>query len=797
MDFQRQDRKNFSNIFLFFQREDVRYILRHWYWLALGALVGWFVVWFVFKTKQPEYQQSATLLSRVDASTGITITGSASSDALDALQNYNAEKGIGNLLDNQMIIQSRRLITRVVDSLDLQTAYRIRTGLRPQMLWEYRPFTVKFRGGLDQPLTFDAEVTKNGKVEIYNFEIDGKQQEVQPLVDMDKPFFTPYGEITIFHADNDPKFVGLRIHVERMTKEQAVMHFFHHTKAKILEDKADLLHVTVTDDNPYRAADIRDVLIHVFRADILDFKNTQANQMSRFVNERLDTLGSKLRVIQLAIAEFRKNNQVMAYEDNMRHYLSQSTAADQRRHELETKLAIVNNLKSYLKNNMENTNALLPMHDGMDQSMMLSINAYNTLMTEYLRLYTPEAGASSILQTMEKGLEARRKTIEMSVNNLVATLQTQIASVKEEYERLRRLMEVQPEGTARFVDLQRQQRVLDDLYMYQLNVREEVNMQLAISVQNMRVVETTIPQNSAPIAPKKRWYTLALLLGLGIPALILYYLSRADWVLHNRQEVERLSRLPILGEIPQRSESHQEKLLIGSDGADGLVLDAFRMLRQNLEFVRGHGHVMLITSSTPGQGKSFISRNLAATCALTGKRVLLIDADIRKLTQSHLAIGTKESTGLTNYLQGGIADPEEIIMIDGLANGVDFIPGGTVPPNPAELLMRPALSQLIDYLRPRYEYIFIDTTPAFAVADAQTLAHQSDLTLYVVRIGVENRMLLPNLDRIAAEGKFPRMNYVINGVKTDYSAYDENARPVSATDEFIQKLRRRFERLRN
>ncbi|MBQ2030323.1 MAG: polysaccharide biosynthesis tyrosine autokinase [Bacteroidaceae bacterium] len=795
MNFQFQDRKNLSGVFLFLQREDVRYVLRHWYWLALGLAVALFVVWFSFKVKQPEYQQSATLLSRVDASTGITITGSAGSDALDALQNYNAEKGNGNLLDNQMIIQSRRLLSRVVDSLDLRTAYRIRRGLQPQTLWEHRPFTVKIRDGLDLPLTFDAELTKNGKVEIYNFEIDGKPEDVQPLVDMDEPFFTPYGEITIVHADYDQNFVGQRIHVERMTREQAVMHFFRHTTAKIQDDKADLLQVTVTDDNPYRAAAIRDVLIHVFRADVLEYKNIQANQMSRFVNERLDTLGAKLRFIQLAMAEFRKNNQVMAYEENMRHYLSQSTAAEQQRHELETKLAIVNNLKAYLTNHSENPNALLPMHDGMDQNMMLSINAYNTLMTEYLRLYTPEAGASSILQTMEKGLSSRRKTIEMSVNNLVASLQTQIASVKHEYERLRQLMEVRPEGTARYVDLQRQQRVLDDLYMYQLNVREEVNMQLAISVQNMRVVETTQPQNSAPIGPKKRWYTLALLLGLGIPALILKFLSRADWVLHNREEVERYSRLPILGEIPQRSETRQE-LIISSSGADNVMLEAFRMLRQNLEFVRGHGHVMLITSSTPGQGKSFVSRNLAATCALTGKRVLLIDADIRKLTQSHLAIGTKESTGLTNYLQGGIG-PDEIIMKDGLTNGVDFIPGGSVPPNPAELLMRPTLKALLAYVRPRYDYIFIDTTPAFAVADAQTLAHQSDLTLYVVRIGVENRMLLPNLDRIAQEGKFPRMNYVINGVKADYTDYENSGNQNLSQSALLQKLRQWLKRVKS
>ena len=255
----------------------------------------------------------------------------------------------------------------------------------------------------------------------------------------------------------------------------------------------------------------------------------------------------------------------------------------------------------------------------------------------------------------------------------------------------------------------------------------------------------------------------------------------------NREEVERYSRLPILGESPQRSETRQE-LIISSSGADNVMLEAFRMLRQNLEFVRGHGHVMLITSSTPGQGKSFVSRNLAATCALTGKRVLLIDADIRKLTQSHLAIGTKESTGLTNYLQGGIG-PDEIIMKDGLTNGVDFIPGGSVPPNPAELLMRPTLKALLAYVRPRYDYIFIDTTPAFAVADAQTLAHQSDLTLYVVRIGVENRMLLPNLDRIAQEGKFPRMNYVINGVKADYTDYENSGNQNLSQSALLQKLR--------
>lgn len=761
-----------AHILTLMKDEEYRYVLSKWRWIVFGAVMSCCMAFLLLSMHQESYIQTGTLLSGIDNGTPITISGDANSDAINSILEFNNDVSTGSLNELCLILRSRKIIAQVVDILDLQTTYKTYDGLKPRVLFEMRPFTVEFSPTANDIITtFTATLTSGDELALSRFKMDGEAVNVPKTIKFDVPLATPYGNVIFRKADTNSNFTNRNIKVVHTTREAAIARYYHAVHTDIVGgtsalnmNSSDLIRISCTDDNPFKASAVVHTLIGAYRNDIIQSKDEKARIMSRYVDNRLDSLSTKLNLVQTEIAELKRNNTVMAYEGNLRLLLRQSNQVEERRHIAESKIAVLASIKNFLDAHIDK-NELLPMIDDMDRDLLLSINAYNTLMTEYMRLMSPEAGSSSILQNFNHDLALRRKAIGISVNTRYESLQKELTTIRHQSEQLKKLMAVRPEGAVRYDDLLREQKILEDLYLYQLNTREEINMQLAISVQNVREVESSDPEVASPTTDSRKWYAIALLIGIGLPIFLLYTRAGNDSTLHNRKEVEKATSLPVVGEIPERKQNSAEGSLVTSAASDAPLLEAFRLLRFNLDFVRHGKNVILLTSSTSGQGKSFTSRNLSAVCALTGKKVLLIDADIRKLTQSKLAVGKNATAGLTSYLQGSVGRPADIIIKDALAPGLDFIPGGMIPPNPAELLMRPALKELIDSLRPLYDYIFIDTTPAFAVADAQAIATHCDLTLYVVRIGIENRFFLYELDRIAREQRFPRMNIVINGLE--------------------------------
>ena len=303
-----------------------------------------------------------------------------------------------------------------------------------------------------------------------------------------------------------------------------------------------------------------------------------------------------------------------------------------------------------------------------------------------------------------------------------------------------------------------------------MNKREETALQLAITEANIRIVEHPFGSR-VPVAPRKAVISFfALILGLVIPFTFFQMKERINMSVRGRKDIETYTTIPILGEIPHRKSGISDSDIVVSAQCDDVIGEAFRLLRFSMTFINKDARIIMFTSTMPGEGKTFISRNFAATLGMAGKKVVLVDTDIRKRTQSKLS-SKGRSQGLTSYLSGAVDDITSLVVRQDDTCNLDMLPAGITPPNPAELLMSDRLEQCMEELKKHYDYIVVDNVPAQVVADAGIVNRIADLTIYVIRESKIDRRYLPELERLHLEGKFNHLCIVLNDCQNRNKKY--------------------------
>ena len=327
------------------------------------------------------------------------------------------------------------------------------------------------------------------------------------------------------------------------------------------------------------------------------------------------------------------------------------------------------------------------------------------------------------------------------------------------------------------LSVERQQKVKEELYLYLLQKREENELSQAFTAYNTRVI--TAPRGSAlPTAPnKKNILLVALALGLLVPAVIIFMQENMNTKVRGKKDLENLS-VPYLGEIPlyfsnkKKKNKSSEHAIVVEESNRNIINEAFRVLRSNVDFMKNKNTkqiVFIVTSFNPGSGKSFLSMNIAMSFAIKGKKVLVIDGDLRHGTVSAY-VGSPRK-GLSDYLGNKEADWNELLVVDKKFPNLHVIPVGTIPPNPTELLEDGSLATLMQNLRDVYDYIFIDCPPIDIVADTQIIEQYADRTLFVIRAGLLDRSLLPELESIYQEKRFKNLSVILNGTESTGGRY--------------------------
>lgn len=740
----------------------------HWWWFLLSALLCVSCGWYYQQKQQRIFQRQAVMLIEdADASSvggGASTSRSSKRNAMNTLLELNGVSVGDNLKNEIFILSSKRLMLRVVEKLHLDIDYTIEAGLHIKSLYGDKelPFEVLFQSKCKGKALQTFKVTKKDANTVTLKGLHDKKGNELPDKDVQlgQMVQTPYGQLCVVRGQQFGAWTDEAITVSRMSIKNAATRFIGELAVSEYDKETSLIVLNCSDNNVERADHILACLYDTYKEDVVDNKNRVAQNTARFIDERIQIIGRELSSVENQLASFKKRNKLVDFTQSSQIVLNATNDARQQSLQLETQLNVARYLSDYLHSH-SNNHDLIPALNMQDASFNTQIGKYNDVMNQRNQMVANSSDKQAIVAELDRQLAQMRQTIASSLKSYVNSIELRLRDAQANESALTGQVSGAPDQEKKGLDIQRQQSLKEALYTYLLNKREEVALQQAINEANVRLVEGPIG-GEAPIKPKSAMIMLvALIIGLAIPTAILWIKRMLDVTVHGRKDIEEATTIPVLGEVPIDKDFNGDNTLISSLASDSPMVEAFRILRFALGYMRQNPKVLVSTSTTPGQGKSFVTRNMAIILAMAGKKVVVIDADIRKRT---LSAAFRHTIGLTAYLSDDYTQVGDIIKKDGISKGVDFIPAGHMPPNPSELLMSNRLDELVKHLRSEYDYVLFDTTPMLSVADANIVNRVADSTIFVIRVGVQERAFLPELEHMYQDRRFKSLSIVLNGV---------------------------------
>ena len=744
--------------------------LNNWGWFLFSVILCLALARLYLASKSNVYQRQAVMLVKDDNGAGGSRRSSINTDALMQLNGVLTGSSVKNEV---YILHSFQLAREVAKNLQLDVLYNTRIGLRNVSLYNQRPFTINFLTEFTVPASFKLTIDSNrgGTISDVKYGPTMQDSDFTATVEWGKTVKTPFGEFVA--TPNEAmlgEFIEKSVNVQRISLEDAAIMIYNKVNSSEVDKESTLVRITCTDTSIKRADDILNGLLDAYKRSIIDDKNQIAKSTYQFIEDRIALIHSELSEVEGRMADFKQNSGLVDFKANSEAFITQSSSARQRTVQAETQYAMVEYLVDYLTQN-SNGNNLIPSMGGItDTGISTQIGNYNQLMLQRNRLAENSSENSPAIQDLDLNLSQMRSAITASLKGYSASLKLQVDKAKAEEAVLQGSLNAVPQKEKTAIDITRQQTIKETLYTFLLNKREETALQLAITEANIRVVEQPFGSR-IPISPRKLVTMLAaLILGILVPFLYFRLRIAFDTTVHGRKDVEKYTTIPILCDVPHTQSGTQGSDLVVSLQNDDVIVEAFRMMRFNMPFINKDARVIMLTSTMPGEGKTFISRNFAATLGLSGKKVVLIDADIRKRTQSRLSsMGGK--LGLTSYLSGAEDDVLSLVTTQSKECNLDFLPAGIVAPNPTELLMSDRLDRCVEELKKHYDYVVIDNVPAQMVADAGITARVADMTIYVLRETKIDRRFLPELEHLHQEKKFNHLCIVINDSRSQHKKY--------------------------
>lgn len=740
----------------------------HWWWFLLSVLLCVGCGWYYQQKQQRIFQRQAVMLIEdADASSvggGASTSRSSKRNAMNTLLELNGVSVGDNLKNEIFILSSKRLMLRVVEKLHLDIDYTIEAGLHIKSLYGDKelPFEVLFQSKCKGKALQTFKVTKKDANTVTLKGLHDKKGNELPDKDVQlgQMVQTPYGQLCVVRGQQFGAWTDETITVSRMSIKNAATRFIGELAVSEYDKETSLIVLNCSDNNVERADHILACLYDTYKEDVVDNKNRVAQNTARFIDERIQIIGRELSSVENQLASFKKRNKLVDFTQSSQIVLNATNDARQQSLQLETQLNVARYLSDYLHSH-SNNHDLIPALNMQDASFNTQIGKYNDVMNQRNQMVANSSDKQAIVAELDRQLAQMRQTIASSLKSYVNSIELRLRDAQANESALTGQVSGAPDQEKKGLDIQRQQSLKEALYTYLLNKREEVALQQAINEANVRLVEGPIG-GEAPIKPKSAMIMLvALIIGLAIPTAILWIKRMLDVTVHGRKDIEDATTIPVLGEVPIDKDFNGDNTLISSLASDSPMVEAFRILRFALGYMRQNPKVLVSTSTTPGQGKSFVTRNMAIILAMAGKKVVVIDADIRKRT---LSAAFRHTIGLTAYLSDDYTQVGDIIKKDGISKGVDFIPAGHMPPNPSELLMSNRLDELVKRLRSEYDYVLFDTTPMLSVADANIVNRVADSTIFVIRVGVQERAFLPELEHMYQDHRFKSLSIVLNGV---------------------------------
>jgi capsular exopolysaccharide synthesis family protein len=734
----------------------VKGYLRYWYLFLLGLIlfVSLAVAYLYFAP--PKYRVVSTiLLKNEESQTGLRPTEPGD------LNLFNTKQNIDNELE---VLNSKSLMHRVFSELSLFVTYHIKDGFKTREIYGTE-LPLKLSITKLHPTAYGRSVILTRKTStMYSIQEEGEKPVNHRY---GEEISLPYGIFTVIAAPMDSL-------AKRRTEKPIIVKF--HDVIKIANDynealkieavnkRASVIRLSVTEAVPEKGRDIIDKLLQVYSKEALEDRNRVANTTIQFIDERLKYLTEELSDVEQDVEKFKRENLVTDVTSDASEYLKQATTYNQQLTEVNNQIDVLESLEKYLKDRGGKYEVVPSTLSITEPTLETLISKFNDLQLERERMLRTALPSNPLVQDLNEQLAGLHLSILENLHTIKQGLYISRRNMQTTTGKFRSQISKVPTIERELLEINRQQGTKSDLYLYLLEKREEAALALEATVAKSRMIDPALVEDK-PVSPKKPLvYLFAVILGLGLPFSGLYVKNAFNNKIQTKRDVQRYTRTPILGEISRNTSG--SSLVITKDSTSPLA-ELFRLIRSNLYFATAgqENKVLLITSGMPGEGKTFFSINLAASLALIGKSVVVLELDLRRPTMAK-QLGLKPGLGITNYLIGrdkyGL---EDIIKQHKSVRGLFIALSGSIPPNPSELMTSKNLAAFITELREKFDYVIIDSPPVGKVADAYSLNSVVDSVIYMMRYNYSLKSDVELIDDIYVNKKFPHPMIVLNDSK--------------------------------
>ena len=770
-------------------KEVLRPYFRRFYWFIISAAICLILSYLYLKTKTTVYEVSASVLIK-DAKSN------PGSQDFAALRDISGFGKIGsNGVENEMeLLKSKKMMQKVVQNLHLEsTVYQKGKFKNTELYGKTSPIMVQVINEKPDTKYFKEPI----ELKISGNNITLSNKELAPLkTTFDKTISLRFANIIITKNKDyvAPKEATNDFLLNIASETQVTDSFQSNLKAALMNKDVTVIKMTMNYPEVNKAKDILNTLIRVYNNDAIEDKNSESKKTAEFIEERIRIIGNELGEVESRKERFKESNRITDLETEAKLGLQSSAEARGKLLEIDSQLEITNALLGYV--NKQGTSAVLPGNVGLDNASATSnISAYNQLVLEKNRLLENATPQNPLVIDLTKQINSMRNSVVESLAKNRSALQVAKGNYETENKTIVGQISKIPSQEKIFREIERQQQIKENLYLLLLQKREETAVSLAVTAPKARVVDEAYV-NPIPVAPKGSIVLLmGLMAGMLIPFIVIYLIRLFDDKVKDKKDLDKLSNgKTLLGEIPSLDRG-QNELVMANDLTP--MAEAFRIVITNMNFMlpkKEKGKVVYVTSTVKGEGKTFVSVNLALTLASPKHKVIIIGADIRNPQLQRYNPSRKGLDGLTEYLHNDDEKIEDIIHVSYFNKYCDVIYSGSIPPNPADLLSNGRFEILIDQLKLIYEYIIVDTAPLMLVTDTFLNADLADATLYVTRSGFTEKSLIDFANKQINSKRIRNAAFILNDVSKDNLGYGNKYGYGYGVDNrtFFQKLKDSF-----
>ncbi|KQC29327.1 GumC family protein [Flagellimonas eckloniae] len=747
---------------------------KHWKYFILSGIFCLVGAYLFIRYATPEYkaQGSIQIIDEKGSSTGLDLF-----KELDLLSS-----GKNNVEDEIQIIKSRSSLIEVVKELGLNVTILEMGNIKNSELYSNPPINLNFisEDSITDKSKQDFTVKISGDT---TFEFSVEEGAPSKAYAFGNNFDTPMGSIVITpNTSNYRKYLGKNLKIQIRPISDVARQYQNKIKISLTEDFSNILNISLQDKNKAKAKDIINQLVKVYNENAIQDKKTIADRTSNFINERIAEISGSLSSVDQSAEDFKSNKGLTDITSESNINLNIGATNQQELANVETQYNIASSMKDLVDS--QNGFEVLPTNIGLsDQTIASTTQKYNQLVLERDRLLKSSNDKNPVIINLNQELASLKNTMQSSLNSTVNNLGLRVNSLSEQQSIIRSKIYSAPKNERALRDITRQQQTTESLYLYLLQKREEAQIAVASASPKSKTIDDAYIPDSEPASPRKKViYLASLVLAFLIPFSVIYANEMLDSKVHNMYEVDILAKdFPVLGELPALTKN-EEKIISKDDRS--VLSEALRILRTNLDFLiktnkteSNKNNIVFVTSSVPGEGKTFLSSNLSMILASTGKKVILIGADIRnpKLHSFFSDLDhdnmrnerPNKDLGLTEYLFNDELRFKDVLhSMKVYDNEIDVVYSGMVPPNPSELLMNSRMKPFLDEASDKYDYVIVDTAPLMVVSDTLLIADNADHLVYVTRAGITEKKAIEYPIKLSKEGKVRGLCFVVNDVKS-------------------------------